>query len=241
MNGFPTDPQLAQILGSAAPTTSVDVLAILQRIDSLLANGDGLKWFNHLYVMVTGEVNNNPPSAGWSDHLWISALDVNFARSYFQALIGMLTGADGPKSWQALFEARSRPEVDRIQFAIAGMNAHINHDLALALLQTNDQLGLTPDLASPEHRDFEYVNGLLAAVLPSALAILATGIVGELAQDTGNIGRLLAIWDIRAARNLAWDFSDHLRHLNGLAREIALAAQDQVTSVVGRSVLLPFA
>ncbi len=53
------------------------------------------------------------------------------------------------------------------------MNAHINHDLALALLQTDDELHPTPALQSPEHDDYEQVNGLLEAVLPSALNFLA--------------------------------------------------------------------
>ena len=39
----------------------------------------------------------------------------------------------------------------RIQFALAGMNAHINHDLALALIETNKEFGIEPGLASPEH------------------------------------------------------------------------------------------
>jgi hypothetical protein len=117
------------------------------------------------------------------------------------------------------------------------MNAHINHDLALALLQTDSEFGITPSKTSAEHDDFEHVNGLLAGVVPQALHTLATGIVGELAQDTGKIGRLLALWDVKVARDLAWDSSDHLRGLRGVARDFALAAQDQVTGVIGRALL----
>ena len=65
----------------------------------------------------------------------------------------------------------------------------------------------------------------------------ATGIVGEAIQDTGKIGRLLALWDVRAARDLAWDFADHLRNLKGLTRHFAVDAQDQVTGVLGRTLL----
>ena len=119
------------------------------------------------------------------------------------------------------------------------MNAHINHDLALALLQTNNELQLTPALQSPEHDDYEQVNSLLEEVLPAALNVLATGIVGELAQDTGKIGRLLAIWNVRAARDLAWGFADHLRNLAGVSRDVAMEAQDKLTGVIGRSLLLP--
>ncbi len=44
--------------------------------------------------------------------------------------------------------------------------------------------------------------------------------------------------NVRAARDLAWDFADNLRPLSGIARNVALATQDQVTGVLGRSLLL---
>jgi hypothetical protein len=78
-----------------------------------------------------------------------------------------------------LFEARHKPGIDRIQFALAGMNAHINHDLSLALLQTDDEFDIVPSKTSREHDDFEQVNELLGSVIPQALNKLATGIVGE--------------------------------------------------------------
>lgn len=232
--------QLLQLVSAAAPATIPGVIAILQNIDGVLPNNDGLKWFNRLYVMVTKEVDTNPPPGGWKDAAWITRLDVVFANLYFSALTNLLKATPAvPNSWQALFEARFRAGVDRIQFALAGMNAHINHDLALALLQADNDLALAPGLTSPEHNDFEHVNGLLEAVLPSALQVLATGILGELAQDTGKIGRFLAIWDIAKARDLAWDFADHLRGMSGMSRDLSLAAQDQLTGVIGRSLLLP--
>jgi Family of unknown function (DUF5995) len=235
-----TDAQLLQIVSMAAPTTIPDVLAVMRKIDGLLPNDDGLKWFNLLYSKVTEKVDTQPPPNGWEDEEWLNRLDVIFAKFYFEAITGSLSQSSNPPgSWIALFEARNRPNIDRIQFALAGMNAHINHDLALALLQTDDELHLTPSLNSPEHDDYERVNGLLEAELPAALQFLATGIVGELAQDTGKIGRFLAIWDIKAARDLAWDFAGHLRNLNGLPRALALTSQDQLTGVIGRSLLLP--
>jgi hypothetical protein len=240
MSGVASDQQLLQIVSGPAPATIAEVVAVMQKIDQLLPSNDGLKWFNRLYLMVTRQVDTQPPAGGWKEAQWLTRLDVVFAGLYFTAIAGFLTqSANTPSSWNALFESRFKAGVDRIQFALAGMNAHINHDLALALLQTDDELQLTPGLNSPEHDDYQAVNGLLENVLPSALAVLATGIAGELAQDTGKIGRFLAIWNIKSARDLAWDFAGHLRDLNGLPRALALTAQDQLTGVIGRSLLLP--
>ena len=239
-NFSPIDAQLLQIVNRSSPASIADVIGVMQTIDGLLPSNDGLKWFNKLYLMVTQEIDSQTPPDGWEDATWLTRLDVVFAGFYFAAIAASLgQNADTPSSWDALFEARARAGVDRIQFALAGMNAHINHDLALALLQTDDQLHLKPALQSPEHDDYEHVNGLLEAVLPSALNFLATGIVGEVAQDTGKVGRLLAIWNIRAARDLAWEFADQLRSLGGVGREFALEGQDKLTGVIGRSLLLP--
>ncbi|MGO8790949.1 MAG: DUF5995 family protein [Terriglobia bacterium] len=239
MDGSATDSQLIRIVSGPPPTTIADVLTLMSRIDDLLPNGDGLKWFNLLYMRVTQQVDTSPPPGGWEDSVWLTRLDVIFFQFYLTAVLNWLSNrANVSSSWKALFEARSRPGIERIQFALAGMNAHINHDLALALLQTDSELNLLPGKTSPEHDDFEHVNGILEAVLPEALKFLAAGILGELAQDTGKIGRLLAIWNVRAARDLAWDFADHLRSLTGTARDSALMAQDQVTGALGRSLLL---
>jgi Family of unknown function (DUF5995) len=237
MNSSSVDQQLRQALSGSLPVDVGAVTKLMNNIDGVLPNSDGLKWFNTLYLLVTNEIAQHPPANGWKDAAWVTRLEVVFAGMYFGAIKASLQSSAAPASWSALFQVRRRVDIDRIQFALAGMNAHINHDLSLALLQTDAELGLTPDLQSPEHDDFEHVNGLLDAVLPSALKILATGIVGELAQDTGKIGRLLTFWDIQTARDLAWDFADHIRGLNGLGRDVALTVQDKVTGALGRSLL----
>lgn len=238
----PTDQVLIEITGAAAPQTIDDVIEIMEALDGALPGSDGLKWFNWLYLLVTKEVRSSPPAGGFNNPLWVTRLDVVFAKLYFAAVNGFLRGVGPtPSSWEALFEARHEPGIERIQFALAGMNAHINHDLSLALLQTNAELNLAPTLDGPEHQDFEHVNDILEAVLPRVLRVLAEGgVIGEISQDTGRVGQLLAIWNVRQARALAWDFADHLKGLGPLRRRLALAAQDKLTGVIGRSLLLHF-
>jgi len=232
------DQPLYQLVSGAAPATIDEVVQMMESIDHLLPDGDGLKWFNRLYMMVTKEVDLAPPAGGWKDADWLLLLDVGFAGFYFRAVADFLSGAATvPSSWNAMLSARYTAGIDRIQFALAGMNAHINHDLSLALLATDQQMDIEPDGASPQHVDYEAVNGLLNSVMPSALQMLAAGVLGELAQDTGKIGRILAFWDICRARDLAWDFADHLRGLDDGARQVALAAQDQMTGALGRAIL----
>jgi hypothetical protein len=231
------DQPLYSLVSGPAPETIADVIARMQAIDALLPVNDGLKWFNRLYLMVTQQVDLHPPGGAWQSPDWLTRLDVVFAGLYFTAVAGSLGGNSVPSAWSALFEARYRPGIDRIQFALAGMNAHINHDLALALLSTDAELNVIPVPGSPEFNDYQSVNNLLKTVMPAALTMLATDTLGVLAQDTGKIGRLLAFWDICRARDLAWDFANHLRSLAGVARDAALSAQDGLTGVVGRAIL----
>jgi hypothetical protein len=231
------DQQLYALVSATPPVTVAEVISVMEQIDGFLGNNDGLKWFNQLYLQVTQKVDLQPLTA-WQDAEWLLALDVVFANFYLRALAGFLSGAPGvAASWRALLESRYKPGVDRILFALAGMNAHINHDLALALLATATQTGVTPQLSGPQHTDYEAVNQLLEALMPTVLTQLATDTLGVLAEDTGKIGRVLAFWDICKARDLAWGFADHLRVLPGPARDAALDAQDAVTGALGRAIL----
>ena len=239
MSASPADSNLLQIVTSNPPGSIDEVIQMMEKLDSALAATDGLRWFNLLYLKVTQQVREHPPQEGWQDPAWLARLDVIFANLYFAALANFLAGKPAPSSWQALFEARERSGIDRIQFALAGMNAHINHDLSFALLQIDDEMHQGFDRNTPEHQDYEQVNGLLEAVLPQALQFLATGVLGQIIEDTDKIGKLLAVWNIRVARDLAWDFAGHLRHLTGLRRDFAVKSQDKFTGAIGRMLLVP--
>jgi hypothetical protein len=239
MSANPASGNLLQILSSSPPTSIDEVIQLMQRIEDTLAEDDGLRWFNLLYLKVTEHVRDNPPLGAWRDPQWLGRLDVVFANLYFAALAAFLAGKPVPRSWQVLFAARQRPRVDRIQFALAGMNAHINHDLSFALLQLDDEMHKGFNENTPEHQDYEHVNDLLEAVMPLALEFLATGILGQIAQDTDKIGKMLAVWNIRVARDLAWEFAEHLKGLPAFARAFATNSQDRFTGAIGRMLLLP--
>jgi hypothetical protein len=105
------------------------------------------------------------------------------------------------------------------------------------LVAVDEQAGPVPSATGPQHDDYQLVNTLLNSVMPSALQMMATDTLGILAENTGKVGRLLAFWDICEARDLAWDFANHLRDLPGALRQAALDAQDQITGVLGRAIL----
>ena len=160
------DEPLFNLVSGQALTTIPAVIARMQAIDELLPVTDGLKWFNRLYLMVTQQVDLCPPGGAWQSPVWLERLDIVFAGFYFDAVAGYLNGDTVPSAWSALFEARCSTGIDRIQFALAGMNAHINHDLALALLATDAELNVVPILGSSEYADYQSVNDLLRPSCP---------------------------------------------------------------------------
>jgi hypothetical protein len=132
---FPYDPVLLATV-QTTPQSIADVARTMQAIEATCVDGDGLKWFNWLYVQVTDAVSARMAAGGFSDPAWLAALDMQFARLYFDALKTMLSGSTAADSWRAIFERRNQTPIARIQFAMAGMNAHINHDLPIAIVNT---------------------------------------------------------------------------------------------------------
>jgi hypothetical protein len=60
-----------------------------------------------------------------------------------------------------LFASRNQHGIKRVQLAVAGINAHINHDLPMALVQTGKAMRIVPKHGTPEFRGFEKVNLIL--------------------------------------------------------------------------------
>jgi hypothetical protein len=146
-----------------------------------------------------------------------------------------------PRCWAPLFPARSDPHIAPIQFALAGMNAHINHDLALALVSTCAGQGTTPDTGSAVHRDFVKVNAILAKVEARVKADYLTGLVGLADDVLGRIDDVVAIWSVSEARNAAWTHARMLWAIRGNAF-LTGAFEDTLDGTVGfagRGLLVP--
>jgi hypothetical protein len=201
--------------------TIEDVIARMEAIDGELPRKDGVAYFNRLYLQVTKAVGAASAHTTFEDRRFIPRLDVVFARLYFSAEATIASGADCPVAWRPLMEERAAA-IAPIQFALAGMNAHISHDLALALAQTCEQLGLEPSDDSPQHRDYEQVNGLLKAVEGQVAGWFETGLIADIEDVTTKAtARAIAMWSIVAARDVAWGNAQILWNLRG---EPALAS-----------------
>ena len=226
----------------AIPPVSIDgVLDRMDAVSSAIPGPDGIADFNRLYRKVTEEVGRNVGVSTFEDAAFITRLDLVFANRYFHALSQHLTGARAPRSWRALFDARRRPGVSALRFAVAGMNAHINFDLALSLVDTAAERGLALDVGTPQHRDYERINQLLGDTMPAAKVWFATGAIGLADQALGQADDDVALWSIERAREAAWVHAETLLALQG-AHRLATRFVDTLDRTVGlasRALLAP--
>lgn len=238
---LPPNQSIPQLINTTPLSSINTVITVMQKLDAMLSTNDGVKWFNLLYLRVTQAVYEKPDSY-WKNPGWLKKLDTTFASLYFSALASSYTTdtTQVPRAWMALFEARNKQDIERVQFALAGMNAHINHDLPLALEQTCKNTTTSPSRGTPEYCDFTKVNNILSAVQPEILNDLATGILGGAMQDAGTVGRLLSIWCVETARDTAWTNAELLWAIrdNLTLRENFLTGLDRMTGLASRGLLL---
>ncbi len=237
---FPYDQELLACLQSP-PATIADVLALMQSIEALTLPTDGLHWFNFLYHRVTQAVAERLRAGGFSDPAFLAELDVQFARLYFDALRHSLGGQPIPACWQALFSVRNHPGLTRIQCALAGINAHINHDLPLAIEATCQATARAPQHASTQYADYTSLNPTLDSLIEEAKHTLNVGMLGEAVPAGSLLEDTLAAWSVSAARETAWNNAELLWHLQP---EAALTAAfrdslDGLSTVVGKVLLTP--
>ena len=227
----------------AHPVGSVDqAVALMQALDGSLPDGDGMKWFNRLYLRVTVSVAAEIRTATFEDPAFLARLDIVFANLYFEALRAAAAGvATAPAAWRPLLEARHTPGIARIQFALAGMNAHINRDLPEGIVRSFVAMGGDPITDQVRERDFDRVNDLLERVQQEVSVEFAVGLVGELDRLGGPVDDAVAMWKVRAARSAAWANAQALwglRHVP-VVRDRFFNRLDSLVGLTGRGLLLP--
>lgn len=173
-------------------------------IDAALPTDDGVSYFNRLYLKTTEEVQSAVADTTFEVANFLNRLDVVFANIYFDAVAQSVRGDDVAAAWAPLFDLRARTDVFPIQFALAGMNAHINHDLPIAVVTTCRELSLQPVDDSPAHRDFLRVNDVLRDTEGVVKAWFEQGLLATLDHDLGKTDDAMAMWSIAGARDLAW-------------------------------------
>jgi hypothetical protein len=226
--------------GWAEALTIDDVLERMDAIDAALPANDGVATFNRMYRQVTRLVDKAVDDGRFVAGPFLGRLDVRFANIFFEAYAADRDRRRIPQVWVPLFEARGKPNTLPIQFALAGMNAHICHDLPLAVVSTCGELGVPPEDDSPEHEDFATVNAVLADAEGEIKDWFCSGIVATVDELGGKLDDGFAMFGIASARAGAWEVSQLLWDLLGHERlgRLFQANLGRTVALTSRGILL---
>jgi hypothetical protein len=212
----------------------------MRTIETALPENDGVRWFNVLYRRVTEAVQAD--AALWHDWPFLQRFDVAFAKLYFDALTSWESNpAATPKAWRPLFQVRGNDRLLPLQFALAGMNAHINHDLVVALDRIARSEQDYPSRDGGRYRDFQRVNDVLERIEVELQPMLSTGLIAAIDAALGDLDTLLAMWKVRQARDTAWTNGEVVWHLRAAPhlRSEYLTRLDRMVGFAGRGLLAP--
>lgn len=190
----------------ASNATIRDVSA---RIDELFSRwdsgGDYRAVFICSYRDITGRMQQAVTGGEFEDNHWMEGLDVEFAQIYFDAVGAYDSGTAGvPNCWRIAFDRACQKKSTVLEDLLLGMNAHINHDLPVALYQRS----LAPAERPVRERDYEKVNDLLAGMIKQIQNDVCSRysfLLGFLDRAAGCADELLTDVGIRIARKRAWD------------------------------------
>jgi hypothetical protein len=237
--------EMLELLADPLPETVHDVLRLQEKLQVVAekwprGTQDGLASFNYLYHIITKEVFDRlDAGTSFQDSEFLARLDVEFARRYFHAIRVYASGAQAPHCWQVLFDSRSDPEIDPMRFAVAGVNAHVDYDLAFSLVTTYEVLSRPITFDERTHSDYQTLNDIFAQYMRqlrrhfesrSGRALDAV-FFDALANDAGDL-------TVVVARDLAWHRAQRLWSLEGEpAFDCEGNAIDWRASMLGRAIL----
>ncbi|MEY9846939.1 hypothetical protein ABH940_004026 [Streptacidiphilus sp. BW17] len=223
---------------STAPADAVTVVAA--RIGDAtggLPPGDGVGVFGEVYLQVTDAVTDRLGDEGWfRSPVDVARLSTLFADRFLGALAADASAP--PACWRPLLDLRHHPDILPVQFALSGINSHIEHDLPLSVVETCASLECAPDDLAV---DFHRINDVLAAVEDRIREELLP--LPQELDVTDPLLHLLGSWSIDAARDAAWASARMLWELRDHPEAFAAAAAalDRSTGMVSRCLLTPLA
>ncbi|MFD5712784.1 DUF5995 family protein [Streptomyces pharetrae] len=218
-------------------TTPVDaVVSRMRALDASLPPRDGVAVFNRVYLAVTEAVDRRIDGGRFPDPRAAITLDVRFAERYLTAVQAATEERRPPACWRPLFQFRRHPGVRPLQFALAGINAHIGHDLALAVVDACRTLDCDPAELEDE---FDRVGDLLVTLEERIREELMPG--PDLLQIADPLTHLLGAWSLDRARDATWSAARALwamRRLPDLTEEF-VERLDAAVGFAGRMMLTP--
>ena len=196
-----------------------------------LESTDARGYFAAMYARVTGQLAAAIDSGRFDHGDRMDEFASAFADYYVLALRGEVKP---PRCWEAAWEVSGNKKLLIAQHLLLGINAHVNHDLALAVVEvagTREEIGsIRPD--------FNAVNDVLAEAYFDLVDDL--GVVSRWAAAASGLGGADAFnFSLRVAREQAWRAAVDMYTLDVASLRAYEAELDRVVSGVAYVITKP--
>lgn len=163
--------------------------------------------FATAYLHITKSINEALNSGHFEDRSWTQSYLTRFANLYREALLNFELETDGfvAKAWRISFDLADKKEGLILQHLLLGINAHINHDLAIAL----HQVKIDPN-RHQKYSDHTRVNAILEEStneLKRKVADKYAPILNSIDRALGSLDDDVTSFSIPKAREHAWSFA----------------------------------
>jgi hypothetical protein len=241
----PAEAAMSQILA----TQPTDIAGVLSRLISIQAVLDNLPpdpklnrvaAFNSLYYTITDRVASALHGSDVTEPAFLEMLDVEFGKRYFTAL--KLWGNDEdemtPDAWEVLFRRAADRRVSLLAASMLGVNAHINYDLAMALIATWRQLGTGP--GDEVHPDYLVINKIFYEEIPGLRRRYSTPWQLDLDAICGKLDDWSQDLLVFGTRAMAWEQAERVWQLRHDPADFAHAqlVLDRTTALLGETIIL---
>lgn len=216
------------------PAQTIDevIFRLEQIISDAITTDNRAGYFAALYHKVTCRVKEGIATGEFQNGPRMERLDVVFANRYIAAYDQWTAKnkAAVSLSWQMAFSQLQQRSVLVLQHLLLGMNAHINLDLGIAVVEIAGEFN-TP--LQQLHQDFNSINTILAALSYEVISDLnrISPLLSLLGMHSGN-SSLLIQFALTNARDGAWCFAEDLC-INGNT----IASRDQDIHKLGGSIV----
>lgn len=196
-----------------------------------LAAGDASGYFPALYSRVTARIAASIDAGAFDDGPRLDRFATRFA-SHYVATAG--DRAACPRCWQASWNVCADAHLLIVQHLLLGINAHVNFDLPLAVVEMADERG---DLRSMRV-DFFAVNEVLAATYVDVIKDLDR--VSRWVNGMARLGGGRAFnFSLKVARDRAWQAAATMYALPPEGRRVYAAELDRLVAALAFLITRP--
>jgi hypothetical protein len=219
--------------------TTID--QIIQQLEAIIADsiatGSRAGYFAALYHKVTCKVKEGITNGEFENGPRMEQLDVTFASRYITAYNQWQQKQQPSASWQLAFDIFNKPSKMVLQHLLIGMNAHINLDLGVAVVETARAFNQP---LIEVHKDFNAINTILSALTYEVINELdqvspLLSLAGLHAQNNS----ILIQFALSNARDGAWAFAEDIDSRNGQDYINSISSRDADINKLGKGIVYP--